>query len=88
MEPSITYLNFIPSLRRYCRENGHVQVIFFRESLPGLPALGRRASLKDEKELRGCLRGWRMVFLRRDGSMGQVGVRKQTVSHDKGVISP
>ena len=88
MEPGITYLNFIPSLRSYCRENGHMQVIFFRESLPELPALGRHAGLKDEKELAGCLTGWRVVFLRREGSIGQGGVRKQTVSHDKGVISP
>ena len=65
-----------------------MQLIFFRESLPRLPALGSHASLKDEKELGGCLSGWRVVFLRRDGSMGQVGVRKQTVSHDKRVISP
>lgn len=57
MEPGITYLNFIPSLRSYCRENGHMQVIFFRESLSELPALGRHTGLKDEKELAGCLTG-------------------------------
>lgn len=61
---------------------------FLQGKLTRAACTGRHAGLKDEKELAGCLRGWRVVFLRRDGSTGQGGVRKQTVSHDKAVISP
>ena len=78
MDPILICLNFIPSVRSYWREKGHVQVFSFSRRLAGLPALGHRAGLKHEKQLGSWLRGLRAAFQEEKAactkeSMGQVG---------------
>lgn len=78
MDPILIYLNFIPSVRSYWREKGHVQVFSFSGRLAGLPAPGHRAGLKNEKQLGSWLRGFGAAFQEEKAAcaeepMGHVG---------------